>query len=257
MSGDKHGGEPANDRGPNGEGKPEGDAKRRPVVKAVSWVAGIAVAAIVGQYAIDGSHSVAARAVCEVSYLVHPAESRPASSAWTGYGTTQLTRSPGQALSVEPAQDLATDMWFGAELAGPGTCDYQVSFDAELLGPEDRVLAPQLGYGYGVGARGSAINGIPHGTTVQFDPPFGGLRTVQLPGQVNSPGLNSRRYGFVETGHYSHWILTVRGSAMLVLVHGERYGPVDLGRANGGEILFRVWDGRLKIRNVEISKLAP
>ena len=231
--------------------------RRRPLLRSLSWIFLVAAAAVIGYYAVQGSHGTAAAAVCEAKFLTQPEETSPGSSDWAAYGVTQLNVMPGRSFSIEPAPDLYTDEWFGAALSSPGTCDYRVDFDAEVTGPLHPDAAAMLGYGYSVGARGNVINGVPQGVTVQFDIPFGGLRTVELPGQANAAGLNAHLYRFVGTGHYHHWTLTVRGVSMLVSVDGERYGPVDLSRASGGELILRVWDARLYVRNVRTSKLRP
>jgi hypothetical protein len=50
--------------------------------------------------------------------------------------------------------------------------------------------------------------------------------------------------------------VTVTGAHMLVSVDGQSYYPVDLSEP-GTDLILRVWDAQLYIKNVEISKLRP
>ncbi len=233
---------------------PEKKSRHR-LLKTVIFAVTTALAAIIGDYAVQGTHSLVAQAVCAVRYLAAPSDSYPDSSRWTAYGVTSLTTTSRRSFSVEPARQLLTDEWFGASMPAPGLCDYRVDFDADVSDPLDQPDAPALGYGYAVGAHGDAINDVPNGTTVQFDPPFGGLRTVELPGDANAIGHNAKRYAFVNTNHYHHWALTITGEDMTVSVDGQQYGTVHLNQADSGGILLRVWNARLDVRNVRISKL--
>ena len=227
------------------------------LLKVIASLTTAALAAILGDYAVQGSHSLVAHTVCIVRYLTTPSGSYPDSSRWTAYGVTSLTTTSNRSFSVEPARKLLTDEWFGASMTGPGLCDYRVDFDADVSGPLNQRFALALGYGYAVGAEAEAVNDVPHGTTVQFDPPFGGLRIVQLPGDANAGGINARAYSFVNTNHYHHWTLTVTGPDMTVSVDGQRYETVHLNGPASGGIIFRVWNARLDIRNVRISRLRP
>jgi hypothetical protein len=227
------------------------------LLKVIASLVTAALAAILGDYAVQGSHSAAGHAVCIAKYLTASSSSYPDSSRWTAYGVTSLTTTSNRSFSVEPARRLLTDEWFGASMTGLGLCDYRVDFDADVSGPLDQRFALALGYGYAVGAHAEAINDVPHGTTVQFDPPFRGLRTVELPDGVNAGGQNAKTYLFVNTNHYHHWALKVTGQNMTVSVDGQRYGTVHLDGPASGGIIFRVWNARLDVRNVRISRLRP
>lgn len=234
------------------------DKKNRRLLKAIVSVVTAAVTAVVCDYFVQGSHSLAAPAVCGVKYLTAPPSSYPDSSHWVAYGVSNLTTTSSRSFSLQPGGQLLTDEWFGATLAGPDLCDYRVAFDADITGPLHPAAVRILGYGYAVGARAEAVNDVPQGTTVQFDPPFGGLRTVVLPDDANSPSHNPEQFSFVNTGHYHHWVLTVRGEDMTVSVDGQRYPHVvHLDGAGPGGILFRIWNARLDVRDVKISKLRP
>jgi hypothetical protein len=241
---------------PGSSEKGRSNSSRR-LPKLISWVITVALAAVIGDWAAQGSHSLAAQGLCAIRYLTAPATSYPASSRWSAYGVTQLTVILGKTLTIQPAGQQLTDEWFGASLNGPRLCNYQVDFDADLSAPLYPKWASSLGYGYSAGAAGQVSNDVPDGTTVQFDPPFGGLRTVELPGGVNAPGHNPRTYAFVRPGHYCHWQLTVNGIDMTTSVDGRRYGTVRLTGPGSGDIILRIWDARLSVKNVRISKLRP
>ena len=61
------------------------------MLKLISWAITVALAAAIGDWAIQGSHSVAAHGLCAIRYFKAPAKSYPESSRWTTYGVTQLT----------------------------------------------------------------------------------------------------------------------------------------------------------------------
>ena len=254
---------PANKNAPssgNEDGAPSGTGEKkssRRLLKVIVFVVTPALAAVISDYAVQGTHSVAAKAVCAVEYLAAPSISHPGSSQWTAYGVTSLTTTSGRSFSIEPAGQLLTDEWFGASMNGPGLCDYRIDFDAVVSEPLDRPDAQALGYGYAVGAGGDVVNDVPHGTTVQFDPPFGGLRTVELPDGANAIGQNAEKYPFVNTNHDHHWVLMITGSDMAVSVDGQQYRTVTLSQPDSGGIIFRVWNARLDVSNVKISKLGP
>jgi hypothetical protein len=44
---------------------------------------------------------------------------------------------------------------------------------------------------------------------------------------------------------------------MAVSVDGQQYGTVNLSQPGSGRIIFRVWNARLDVSNVKISKLRP
>jgi hypothetical protein len=228
--------------------------KNHRLQKSIAWVATVGLAAVIGVWATQGSHSLTAQGLCAARYVTAPATSHPPTGNWAAYGVTQLTAAD-RSLTIKPSRLLATDEWFGASLNGPRLCDYRVDFDAELSTPLFPQLAGGLGYGYAVGAGGEVTNDVPGGTTVQFDPPFGGLRTVELPAGVNVPGQNAQRDSFVRPGRYCHWELDVRGSNMTVFVNGRRYGIVQLMKNQPAAIILRVWDADLTIRNVRIARL--
>lgn len=235
-----------------------GEKKSHWLLKTILSLMTAALTAIFCDYAVQGSHSLAAQAVCVVKYLAAPPSSYPDSSRWAAYGVTSVTTTSSRSLRLQPGGQLLTDEWFGASMAGPELCDYRVAFDADVSGPLDQDAVRALGYGYAVGAAAQAVNDVPHGTTVQFDPPFRGLRTVELPDDANAFGHNPAQFSFVNTDHYHHWVLTVRGEEMTVSVDGQRYRSVVHldGTASGG-ILFRIWNARLDVRDVKISKLRP
>ena len=92
---------------------------------------------------------------------------------------------------------------------------------------------------------------------MQFDPPFAGLRTVELPKDPNAAGHNAQKYSFVRTNLYCHWELIVKGTTMTVSVNQTRYRTVQLIGTGADNIILRIWDARLSVKNVEISKLSP
>ena len=162
---------------------------------------------------------------------------------WATYGVTELTAT-GASFSLAPKGEQLTDEWFGASLSGPGLCNYRVDFEAAISGPLYPRWERALGYGYAAGAANHIDNDVPNGTTVQFDPPFGGLRTVELPVDPNTAGRNAQQYAFVKADHYCHWQLIVNGMNMTVsrqwhpVRHRQtyrdrfrRYHPADLGRS--------------------------
>lgn len=226
------------------------------LLKCIPWALTIALAAVIGDWAVQGSHSVATRGWCAIRYFAAPSKSYPGNSRWATYGVTELTAT-GASFSLAPKGKQLTDEWFGASLSGPGLCNYRVDFDAAISGPLYPRWGKALGYGYAVGAAGYVDNDVPNGTTVQFDPPFGGLRTVELPVDPNAAGLNAQQYAFVKTDHYCHWQLIVNGMNMTVSVNGIQYGTVRLTGTGSGDIILRIWDARLNVKNVKISKLRP
>jgi hypothetical protein len=44
---------------------------------------------------------------------------------------------------------------------------------------------------------------------------------------------------------------------MTVSVNGTRYGTVRLTETGSGDIILRIWDAHLSVKNVKISKLRP
>lgn len=227
------------------------------MLKLISWGITVALAAAIGDWAVQGSHSLAAHGLCAIKYFTTPAKSHPGSSRWATYGVTQLTAVTRKSFSLQPKGQQLTDEWFGANLNVSRLCDYRVDFDADISGPLYPRWASTLGYGYAVGAAGQVDNDVPHGTTVQFDPPFGGLRTVELPEDPNAAGHNAQKHSFVRTNSYCHWELIVNGMNMAVSVNQTRYGTVRLMGTGSGNIILRIWDARLSVKNVEISKLSP
>jgi hypothetical protein len=156
------------------------DKKNRRLLKAIVSVVTAAVTAVVCDYFVQGSHSLAAPAVCGVKYLTAPPGSYPDSSHWVAYGVSNLTTTSSRSFSLQPGGQLLTDEWFGATLAGPDLCDYRVAFDADITGPLHPAAVRILG---------------------------------------------------------SH--------------------VVHLDGAGSGGILFRIWNARLDVRDVKISKLRP
>ncbi|MGA2825606.1 MAG: hypothetical protein ABSF03_05755 [Streptosporangiaceae bacterium] len=226
------------------------------LLKSISWILTIALAAVISDWAVQGSHSVVARGLCAIRYFSAPPKSYPENSGWATYGVTELAAT-GKSFSLAPEGEQLTDEWFGATLRGPGLCNYRVDFDAAISGPLYPRWVTELGYGYAVGAAAHVDNDVPNGTTVQFDPPFRGLRTVELPVDPNAAGHNPHKYVFVIANHYCHWQLIVNGMNMTVSVNGNQYGTVRLTGTGSDDIILRIWDARLSVKNVKISKLRP
>jgi hypothetical protein len=131
-------------------------------------------------------------------------------------------------------------------------CDYRFSFYAELVGPSDRQL---VGYGYGIGIRGTTVNGVPSATTIQYDPPNGGLRITPIPCCANSPGYNAVNAPRVMAGVYHHWSIDVIGPNAYVSYDGKGYGQMNLG--GGNEILVRVWNASVRLKGMTITPIRP
>jgi hypothetical protein len=147
----------------------------------------------------------------------------------------------------------AGDIWFGAAVPFTRYCDYRLSFSAELIGPREAING--LGYGYAIGVQGTAINGVPTATTVQYDPPFGGLRTVPIPCCANRPGYNPQTMSGIVPGVYHRWTIQVTGDTAYVSLDGRGYGTISLG--HGNEIVVRVWNAAVILNNMVISRAGP
>jgi hypothetical protein len=167
-------------------------AKKRPwPVRILIWAIPVVAAAALVSYTVPGAHPLAAATACLARYATAAQVIRPASSSWTPYGSTQISDT-ASSLAVRPDPFMgAADEWFGASLPVTASCDYRIEFQATLVGPLFNV--PGSGFGYAIGAHGSVDNGVPDATTIQFDPPFGGLRTVDVPGEANAIGHNPSR----------------------------------------------------------------
>jgi hypothetical protein len=223
--------------------------------RAIGWVVGVALAAIIGNYVVPGAHRAIAAGACYAKLALHPGAYTPPSKAWTAFGVTSITRLAHEVI-VSPAPGAgATDEWFGAVLAVTQACNYKVSFRAELLGPRDRADLRVLGYGYGIGARGTAVNGIPDATTVQFEPTFNGIRIVPVPGAVDAAGFNATHFANVAPGVFARWTMDIVGSTDYVNFDGHGYQALHL--TSGNEILIRVWNAGVVIRGLTITPMWP
>jgi hypothetical protein len=175
------------------------------------------------------------------------------SSAWAGFGVTSVKTASSTTATITPL--LVSDIWFGATMPFTRYCDYRLSFSAELNGPLDPNEVKYIGYGYGIGVRGTAINGVPDAVTTQYDPPFGGLRIVPIPCCANQPGYNAVSFPNVAAGINHSWLLTVIGSMAYVSFDGKGFGTMTLG--HGDEILIRAWNASVTVNNVTVNAISP
>lgn len=227
--------------------------RRRPVRHAVGWLLAVCAAPVIANYAVPSAQHIYNTASCYARYWILPGDTRIASSAWQPLGATSVKALSRTSASIEPA--AVGDIWFGATMPFTRYCDYRVTFSAELVRPIQASAIGQLGFGYGVGARGTAINGVPSATTVQYDPPFGGLRTVPLPCCANEPGYNPQQIHGIVAGKYHSWTLTVTGATAYVSLDGNGYGSMTLG--HGNDILIRVWNAKVIVRDMVITAVKP
>lgn len=227
--------------------------KRRPVRHALAWLLAVCATPVIASYAVPSAQHMFNTASCYAKYWTLPGDTRIRSSAWQPFGATSVKPLSRTSVSIKPA--AAGDIWFGATMPFTRYCDYRVTFSAELLRPIQANAIGQLGFGYGVGARGVAINGVPSATTVQYDPPFGGLRTVPIPCCANNPGYNPQQIPGIVAGKYHRWTLTVIASTAYVSLDGKGYGSITLG--HGNDILIRVWNAKIIVTDMEITALRP
>lgn len=229
---------------------------RRPVWRAIGWIFAVAAAAVIGNFVVPGAHQAFTTAACYGKFTFSNRHANPRSSAWNPYGVTLVRRLSSTSALIQPQPRLAdTDEWFGAVMPFTRFCDYRVSFSAELRGPLNPQAVKEVGYGYGIGVRGTAINGVPNATTVQYDPPFNGLRLVPVPDGVNQPGINSQPFANVRANVSHHWTLTVIGSTAYVSLDGRGYQTLSL--THGNDILVRVWNAGVIITGMKISGIEP
>lgn len=224
--------------------------RHRPARAAFTWILAVCATPVIANYAVPSAHHIFTTASCFAKYLLPPHEIRLPSSAWRPYGTTVKSISV-TAVLIRPTE--AGDIWFGAAVPFTRYCDYRLSFSAELAGPREAITG--LGYGYAIGVRGTAINGVPIATTVQYDPPFGGLRTVPLPCCANKPGYNAQQMSEIVRGVYHRWTIRVTGGTAYVSLDGRGYGTINLG--HGNEIIVRVWNAAVIVNNMVMSRADP
>jgi hypothetical protein len=229
--------------------------KRRWAARVIIWAVPVGAAAVLASYTVPGAHRAETAATCIVKYVATSPAYRPASTAWTPYGSTEITETRS-ALAVRPDPQMgAADEWFGASLNVTKSCDYHIGFNAYLIGPLYQVAGS--GYGYAIGARGHVDNGVPYASTIQYDPPFGGLRTVDVPNDANLNGLNAIPFQGIVAGRSHHWDIVVRGDNMVASLDGRKYPPVELDTGGGEELIVRVWNAQVIIAGVTITKLSP
>jgi hypothetical protein len=158
--------------------------KRPWPVRVIAWFVSGVVAALVSYYTVPSVHRIVTAGACLAKYTTGPHVTRPPAAAWTAFGPSQLTEAEAS-MAVRPSPAMqAADEWFGVSLPVTASCDYEIRFQAVLSKP----LYNVPGAGYGIGVRGDVNNGVPTATTIQYDPPFGGLRTVDVPSNANAPG---------------------------------------------------------------------
>jgi hypothetical protein len=134
-------------------------------------------------------------------------------------------------------------------------CDYRLSFSAELNGPLYPNEVKYIGYGYGIGVRGTTVNEVPNTVTTQYDPPFGGLRIVPIPCCANQAGYNAVSFPGVTADRNHSWLLTVIGSKAYVSFDGKGFGTMTVGHYD--EILIRVWNASVTVSNMKITAIRP
>lgn len=221
--------------------------------RALVWILVACAAPVVGAVAVPGAHQAFARAACYVKYLVPPHEAHPAAAMWQSYGVTSVKAESSTSVAISPTGP--SDIWYGAVMPITRYCDYSISFSAELIGPLMSGLSVPLGYGYGIGVRGSAVNGVPNATTVQYDPPFGGLRIVPIPCCANQAGYNPQPFPGVVSGRFHHWTLKVIGTTAYISFDGKGYNSMSL--SSGDDFLVRVWNAELIIKDIVINRISP
>lgn len=224
-----------------------------PFRRALVWILVACATPVIAALAVPGAHQAFANAVCYVKYLIPPHEAHPAASRWQSFGVTSVRVESPTTVAISPTE--SSDIWFGAVMPITQYCDYSISFSAELIGPLQSDLSVPLGYGYGVGARGSAVNGVPNATTVQYDPPFGGLRIVPIPCCANQPGYNPQYFPGVVPGRFHRWTLKVIGAMAYISFDGKGYNSMSLG--DGDDFLVRVWNAELIIKDITITRISP
>jgi hypothetical protein len=217
------------------------------------WILVACAAPVVAAVAVPGAHQVFAGAACYVKYLAPPHKVDPAAATWQSYGVTSVKAGSSTSVAISPTGP--SDIWYGAVMPITRYCDYSISFSAELIGPLLPSLSAQLGYGYGIGVRGSAVNGVPNATTVQYDPPLGGLRIVPIPCCANQAGYNPQRFPGVVPGRFHRWTLRVIGAMAYISFDGKGYNSMSVG--NGNDFLVRVWNAELIIQDMVITRINP
>ncbi len=170
------------------------------------WILVACVAPIIAGYAVPSAHHLLTTARCYGKYLLQSGEKRLPSSSWHPFGVTSVKEISVTEASIQPP--APGDTWYGAVIPFDQYCDYRLSFSAELIGPRYPQYVRELGYGYAIGLKGTAVNGIPNAVTAQYDPPFGGLRTVPIPCCADKPGYNPRPIPDVSEQRYHHWSVT-------------------------------------------------
>lgn len=242
--------------GPRQAAGKDAEARKPGWRRLAAWAAPLLLGAILISFAVPGAHNGLRVAGCFYKFATSHGSEAPASADWVPYGTSVITDTSAFSFSVRPDPTMgAQDEWFGASLGVVSYCDYRIEFWAMLTGPLYPV--PSAGYGYAVGCRGKVVNGVPDATTIQYDPPFRGLRTVDVPSMANASGFNPTPFASVNTGRYHHWVITVQGNQMLAVLDGKPYQPVDLDTGFGNEIIIRVWNSEVRIRDMRISRIRP
>jgi len=224
--------------------------------KVFMWAASVVGGALLLSHSIPAVNQVVAAVGCAVRYETAPGRVQVPVRLWSPYGGTTMTSydPADRAFTIQPPQQLMNDEeWFGVSFPYTRTCDYSMSFEASLTAP---LSSANPGWGYAFGARGTVLNGWPWAATIQFDPALGGLRTVILPNGANAPGYNAEPFDDVNGfGTFNRWTVSVKGNQMYASLNGADYPPVTLQRYAAGDILFRVWNGRLTVRNLTITRL--
>lgn len=229
--------------------------KRPWPVRAIAWLVSGIVAALVGYYTVPSVHRIVTAGACLAKYATGPHVTRPPATAWTAFGPSQLTEAAAS-IAVRPSPAMqAADEWFGVSLPVTASCDYEIRFQAVLS--QALYNVPGAGYGYGIGVRGDVSNGVPTATTIQYDPPFGGLRTVDVPRDANAGGYPPTPFPGLTPGRPHDWDIVVRGSTMLAYLDGRAYPQVRLDVDGGNQLIVRVWNARVTITTVSVTKLRP
>jgi hypothetical protein len=221
-----------------------------PVRRTTAWILAACITAVIANIAVPGAHRAYVTAGCYVKYFAEPRITHPSTSSWRSFGVTSIKPLSASSLMITPSAQGY--IWFGADMPFTRYCDYRISFKAELIGPMDPRL---VGYGYGIGVRGTTINGVPDATTIQYDPPNGGLRIALIPCCANSPGYNSISTPDVIAGAYHFWSLDVIGPDAYVSYDSKGYGQMNLG--SGNEILIRVWNASVVLKDIAITPIRP
>ncbi len=227
--------------------------------RALVWTIGVAAAAVISNFVVPAAHKAFANATCYGKYFWPGSPYAPSNKEWQPYGVTWVRSIRPRSVLIQPAPSQGpNDEWYGAVLPFTRFCDFRLTLRAELIGPRDKKPADvkAYGYGYAIGVHGEAVNDLPSATTVQFDPPFKGLRLIPLPQGPNLSGYNaSTKFPKILPGTTHTWAITAQNNTAFVSLDGKGFQALSL--TSGHDILIRVWNAKVLISDVKLYALAP